>query len=278
MARAVVVGTLRLDREDGERPGPWPTTTAAGTATGVGLVGDRESRLARAFVDLADTLVADFDIADLMQRLVEDCVVLLDAAQAGLVLVDQRGCARVVATTSESTRLLELLQVHLDDGPGLDCLRGGLPVLVDDLTAAGDRWPTFGPAAVGQGFRSVHALPLRLREETIGALSLFRERTGSLDPPDVRAAQALADIATIGVLQQRTIARGAVLAEQLQTALHSRVAIEQAKGVLAATGELDMDTAYARLRDYCRRRNLRLAATAREVAAGDLPATEVLAG
>jgi GAF domain-containing protein len=213
-----------------------------------------------------------------MQRLVEDCVALLDAVQAGIMLIDQRGGARVVATTSEDTLLLELLQVHLDRGPGVECLRSGDPVLVRDLGGDAPRWPEFAVKAIEQGFRSVHSLPLRLRTETIGALSLFHVDPGALDPGDVRIAQALADIATIGILQQRTIARGEVLAAQLQTALNSRVAIEQAKGVLAATGDIGLDEAFARLRDYCRPRNLGLTAAAVAIAAGKLPASTVLAG
>lgn len=238
----------------------------------------RESQLARALVDLADTLVADFDVVDLLQRLVEDCVSLLDAPQAGLLLIDQCGSTRVVASTSEQTRLLELFQLHIDTGPCLDCVRSGTPVLVPDLAAASPQWPGFVRKALGQGFRSVHALPLRLRTETLGAMGLFHTHTGPLAEEDVRAAQALADIATIGILQQRTIARGEVLAEQLQTALNSRVVIEQAKGVLAATAGLDMDDAYRKLRAYCRQRNLRLTDTAGAVASGTLDGTTVLKG
>jgi GAF domain-containing protein len=218
----------------------------------------RETMLAEAFVDLADTLVADFDVVDLSQRLVEDCVSLLAASAAGLLLIDQRGGLRVLASTSEETRLLELFQVQVDRGPCLDCIRQGAPVLVPDLELAKRRWPLFVEEALPRGFRSVHAVPLRLRSDVIGALNLFHTEPGPMADVDVRAAQALADIATIAILQQRTISRGEVLAEQLQIALNSRVVIEQAKGVLAATGNLDMDRAYTQLRNYVRRRNLRL--------------------
>jgi GAF domain-containing protein len=243
-----------------------------------GQVATREYELARTLVELADTLVADFDVVELMQRLVDESVVLLDASQAGLLLSDQRGGTRVVATTSENMRLLELFQVRNGAGPCLDCLHTGKPVLVPDLSAAAARWPDFVREATAQGFRSVHALPLRLRSEIIGALGLFHSAPGPLDEQDARAAQALADIATIGILQQRTIVRGEVLAEQLQTALNSRVVIEQAKGVLAATAGIDVESAYGRLRGYCRPRNLGLTATAAEVAAGRLDAATVLAG
>ena len=243
----------------------------------MGPVPNRESMLAEAFVDLADSLVADFDVMDLTQRLVEDCVTLLNASAAGVLLIDQRGGMRVLASTSEKTRLLELFQVQVDRGPCVDCVRKGAPELVPDLEVDRQRWPQFATEALAQGFRSVHALPLRLRTEILGALNLFRTESGPMADHDIRAAQALADIATIAILQQRTISRGEVLAEQLQTALNSRVVIEQAKGVLAATGNLDMDHAYARLRNYARRRNLRLTPTAQAVATGVLQAAEVLA-
>jgi GAF domain-containing protein len=237
----------------------------------------REFQLARALVDLADTLVADFDVVDLLQRLVEDSVDLLGASQAGLLLADQGGI-RVLASTSEDARLLELFQVQNDEGPCLDCISAGTPVLVPNLTAAADRWPRFVPAALEHGFRSTHTLPLRLRADVIGALGLFHTAPGALEEDDMRAAQALADIATIGILQQRTIARGEVLAEQMQTALNSRVVIEQAKGVLAANGGIGMEAAYARLRSYCRPRNLGLTVTAAAVADRSLDPATVLAG
>ena len=236
----------------------------------------RESRLAGALVELADTLVADFDVVDLLQRLVDESVALLGASQAGLLLADQRGGVRVLASTSEDARLLELFQVENDEGPCLDCTRGGAPVLVPDLVAEAGRWPRFVPAALAQGLRSVHTVPLRLREDVLGALGLFHSEPGPLSAEDLRAGQALADIATIGILQQRTIARGEVLAEQLQTALNSRVVIEQAKGVLAATGGIDMETAYGQLRSYCRARNLRITAIAAELAERRRPAADVL--
>lgn len=238
----------------------------------------REVELARTLVELADTLVAGFDVVELMQHLVDEAVTLVDAAQAGLLLSDQRNGIRVVATTSESMQVIELFQVQSDDGPCLDCLRTGVPVLVPDLDEDAGRWPKFAAQAVEQGFRSVHALPMRLRSEVIGAMGLFHTQAGPLDAADLRAAQSLADMATIGILQQRTIIRGEVLAEQLQTALNSRVVIEQAKGVLAATAGIDVETAYTRLRGYCRPRNLGLTATATAIASGELSAVAVLAG
>jgi GAF domain-containing protein len=236
----------------------------------------RVTRLAEAFVGLADTLVADFDVVDLLQDLVEECVALLEVSAAGLLLTDQRGGLRVLASTSEDSRLLELFQLQAERGPCLECITTGAPVLVPDLAASGERWPEFAMEAARRGFASVHAVPMRLRQEVLGALNLFHASPGPLPKEDLRAAQALADVATIGILQQRTIARGEVVAEQLQTALNSRVVIEQAKGVIAASGKIDMDSAYRHLRGYARNHNLRLTETARSVATGALTPAEVL--
>ena len=205
---------------------------------------ERESRLLEAFVQLADTLVDDYDVADMLHELLSYCVRLLHAAAAGLLLSDQRGNLQVLASSTEQTRLLELFQLQNNEGPCLDCVRTGEPVLVDDLAAAADRWPRFVPQALGNGFAAVHAVPMRLRRETIGALNLFNREPGAMPPEDLLAARALADTATIGILQERAIHRGEVLTEQLQAALNNRITIEQAKGVLAHAGNLDMEQSF----------------------------------
>jgi transcriptional regulator with GAF, ATPase, and Fis domain len=232
----------------------------------------REARLLRAFVELADTLVDDYDVVDVLHQLTEWCVTLLGAAAAGLMLADQRGSLTVVASSTEAARLLELFQLQTDEGPCLDCVRSGEPVLVDDLSMAMGRWPNFVPQAVLQGFFSVHALPLRLRRETIGALNLFRLAPGPMPAQDLDVARALADAATIGILQERAIRRGEVLTEQLQTALNSRITIEQAKGVLAHAGHLDMDQAFQALRSYARSHSTRLSEIAHHLVTGALRA------
>jgi transcriptional regulator with GAF, ATPase, and Fis domain len=230
--------------------------------------------LSDTFVDLADTLVADFDVVDFLHLLADRSVALLGAAAAGVVLADPRGELRVAAASSEAAGLMELFQVQNDQGPCLDCFRTGQPVTAADLAGPGQPWPRFAAAATQAGFRAVEALPMRLRDEVIGALNLFRAAPGPLDPSDLRVGQALADIATIGLLQERNVRRSETAAEQLQAALNSRVIIEQAKGKLAERLATDTDHAFALLREYARNTNQRLTDVARnfvDSASADFP-------
>jgi transcriptional regulator with GAF, ATPase, and Fis domain len=237
----------------------------------------RSARLAERLVVLADTLVADYDVVELLEGLVRSCVDLLDVDQGGLLLVDQRGNLQVIASSSEATRLIELLQVQSEEGPCLECVTTGTPVTATDLSTYVDRWPTFAPSALSVGFEAVYALPLRLRSETIGGLNLFTTSGGPpLDDKDLRIAQALADVATIGILQQRSISRASLLAEQLQNALNSRITVEQAKGVLAERGGLDMQTAFERLRTYARSHNSRLSEVAARLVRRELSSDAIL--
>jgi GAF domain-containing protein len=232
---------------------------------------DRERRIGRAFVALADTMVDDYDVIDLLNRLVGYSADLLSAEAAGLVLADNRGALRAVAASSEDAELMELLQLQSDEGPCLDCYRRSAVVRVDDIAEAADRWPAFVAALENRGaFRSVHALPLRLRGQAIGALNLFHRAPGPLPEDDLVLGQALADVATIGILSERLIRRGEVVNEQLQTALNSRVVIEQAKGVLAQHAGVDMNEAFHLLRRYARGNNMRLADVARRLTVGGL--------
>lgn len=236
----------------------------------------REQLLSRAFVELADTLVDDYDIIDLLDRLVNHSVELLGADAAGILLADSQGTLRVVACSHEDAEVMELLQLQSDQGPCVECFRTRAPVTVPDLADAADRWPVLVAALAEQGaYRSVHALPLRLRAEAIGAMNLFHRQPGALPDADLAVGQALADVATIGILQERAIRRGEVLTEQLQIALTSRVIIEQATGVLAERGGLSMAAAFDRLRGYARANNARLSEVARQVVQTDL-AAEVL--
>jgi len=224
-------------------------------------------QLADVFVEMADTLVDDFDVIDFLHVLAERCVQLLGVSAAGLLLTDQQGALQVVAASSERTRLLELFQLQTDQGPCVDCFRTGQPVSVTDLPSAG-RWPRFTAAAAEVGFAAVHALPMRLRKEVIGALNLFDTNPGALDADKIRIGQAVADVATIGLLQQRAIHRRDLVTEQLQTALNSRVLIEQAKGVLAERLHVDVAEAFTILRGGARSHNRRLSDLAQAIVDG----------
>lgn len=231
----------------------------------------REALLVRTMVELADTLVDDFDVVELLTLLADRCVEVLDVSAAGLMLARPGGGdLHVVASSSDAMRVLELYELQAEEGPCLDCYRSGEPVLNEDLAATNGRWPRFAPRALEAGFRSVHALPMRLRGQTIGALNLFRAAEGGLDEADVLAAQALADIATIAILQQRAAAEARVLNEQLSGALDTRIVIEQAKGMLSERANLDMEQSFVRLRAHARSHNLRLADVARDVIDGTL--------
>jgi len=225
----------------------------------------RERRLTSAFVTLADTLVAGYDVVDLLQTLVDSCAELLDASAAGILLADSSGELAVVASTSEKSMLVETLQLSYGAGPCVECFTTGAAVTVSDIADLGERWPGFGQTALDQGFRSVHAVPLRLRGSVIGTLNLFHANPGALSEEDMSVAQGLADVATIGILQERAIREADIAKNQLQHALDSRVLIEQAKGVIAYMRNLDMDAAFRTLRDYSRSNNLNLRDVAERV-------------
>jgi GAF domain-containing protein len=212
---------------------------------------NRETALLAALIQVADTLVADFDMLDLLHRLTTDCVALFHTDAAGLLIAAHRDTLQLIASSSEAARLVELFQLQSDEGPCLDCYRSGQQVSAPDL-AAGDTWPRFTARAAEQGFRSVHAVPMRLRGHTIGALNLFGATAAALPAADLRAVQALADAATISILQERDAHTQQTVTSRLQTALNSRAIIEQAKGVLAEVGHLDMGEAFIRLRDHAR--------------------------
>jgi GAF domain-containing protein len=229
-----------------------------------------ENRLSEVFVELADTLVDDFEITDFLRLLCERAVGILGVAAAGLLLTDEQDQLQVVAASSEQTRVLELFQLQAAEGPCLDCFHSGRPVSVADLSTT-DRWPEFVKVARATGFAAVHALPMRLRTEVIGALNLFDTMPRALSEEAGRMGQALADVATIGLLQQRAIRRRDLLTEQLQAALNSRILIEQAKGVVAERLGVDVQEAFTLLRAAARRGNRRLSDMARSVVDGSEP-------
>ncbi len=231
---------------------------------------EREALLSRTFVEIADTLVAEFDVVDVLTTLASRCVELFDVDEAGLMLAVE-GVLQVAASSSQTMRLLELFEVQHDEGPCVDCYRSGLYVECVDLSGARDRWPTFAAEAVDAGIGSVFAVPMRLRDETIGSLNLLRKGTGRLSHEDLTTAQAVADVATIGILQHRLVTERQMLARQLQSALDSRVVIEQAKGMIAERAHLDLDAAFGRLRTHARSHNYKLTDLARRIVEGNFP-------
>jgi GAF domain-containing protein len=233
----------------------------------------REAMLAQTFVELADTLVDDFDVVELLTLLADRCVDVLHVGAAGLMLVAPDGELRVLASSSEAMRVLELFELQAHEGPCVDCYRTGQPVVNRDLASDKSRWPRFAAEALAAGFHSAHALPMRLRGKGIGALNLFHVGEGEMLPADIDAAQALADVATIAILQHRATLEAQVLNEQLHHALNSRILIEQAKGMVAENQGINIEEAFAILRNYSRNHNLRLVDVADSVLGGSLPAS-----
>lgn len=227
----------------------------------------RYERLAQVFVELADTLVTDFDAVDFLHTLTDSSVEVMDVQAAGLMLADQRGTLHVAASTGE-VDLLELFELEQQRGPCIECFSTGAPVVNIDPPHARERWPQFTDLAGHAGFASVHAFPLRLREEVIGAINLYCTHQRTLDPVELSVAQALADIATIGLLQERIIRDKTVLTEQLQSALNTRILIEQAKGVVAERTGLSMAQAFTAMRSHARNHQQSLPTVATAVIAG----------
>ena len=235
----------------------------------------RERTLARTLVELADNLVADFDVVDILTLLADRCVEFLAVQAAGIMLAGPDGQLRVLASSSEAMRILEVFELQAQEGPCLDCYHSGQAIVNQDLDVGNGRWPRFSAEALAAGFHSAHALPMRLRGNVIGALNLFRDDTGEMGAADLEVAQAFADVATIAILQHSASREAQVLAHQLTHALNSRVMLEQAKGMVAERLDLDMPGSFARLRSHARNHNLRLSAVAESVIDGSLPAGQL---
>jgi len=235
----------------------------------------RETRISAAFVAVADTLVTDFDAVDLLHTLVRDCVEILDMKAGGLLLADSAGNLQLMTSTSEAAEFVEVMQLAADAGPCIECFTRGAAVSVSDIESEGERWPDFKRAALAQGMRSALATPMKLRGKVIGTMNLFGTEVGHVSDRDAAVAQALADVATIGLLQERVIREGNLIEEQLHRALDSRVMIEQAKGVIASSLSLTMDQAFALLRKYSRDRNLTIREVAESVSGRELKAEDI---
>ena len=236
----------------------------------------RERDIIRAFVDLSNELVDDYDVVEMLSNLTMACAELLNVASAGLLLADKQGNLHLMASTSERTHHLEVFQLQREEGPCLDCYADGEPVIVPDLAAEEERWPQFCPAAEAAGFRSVHALPMRLRETLLGTLGLFGEATGRLDDDDLALAQALVHVASVAIVNEKSATDLATVNSQLQHALTSRVVLEQAKGVIAHTGGIEMQDAFAVLRRYARDHGRRLSDVASQVVSRELSGQTLL--
>jgi ANTAR domain/GAF domain len=230
----------------------------------------REDQLLQTVATLADSMVDDFDVVDLLQVLVEHCSELFDAVAAGILLVSPTGELEVIVSTSERSEFVEMMQLRAGEGPCVEAVATGRVVSVEDLRNVADRWPRFAADASRSGFASLHAIPMRLRESIIGSLNLFRDRVGKLNEPDAIAAKALADIATISILQQRLVEESILTQGQLQRALDSRVVIEQAKGYVAQSRGLDMDAAFQLIRSQARSTQTRLSVVAEDIVTGRL--------
>ena len=237
---------------------------------------DREAAVTAAFVSLANGMAEGVGVVELLGGLATDCARLLDVDSAGLLLADRRGVLHVVAASSERTRDLELFQLQRDEGPCRDCFHDGSAVSVADLSDHTDRWPSFVDAATEAGFASVHALPMRLKDNVLGALGLFGTAVGALNEEDLALGQALAHVASVALVSERASSDQALVNEQLQSALTSRVQLEQAKGLLAQLGDLQMEQAFAVLRRYARDHNLRLSDLAARVVTRQVGPQEVL--
>ncbi|MES2169676.1 MAG: GAF and ANTAR domain-containing protein [Actinomycetota bacterium] len=224
----------------------------------------RETRINSAFVAVADTLTHDFDVVDLLHTLVEQCTTILDTDAGGLMLVDGNGRLQLMTSTSEAADFVEVMQLNADSGPCIDCFASGRAISVPDITESPDEWSAFRDAAVQAGFLAAHATPLKLRGQVIGTMNLFGTSRGALSERDAAVAQALSDVATIGILQERLVREGTIVAEQLHRALDTRILVEQAKGIISHTLSLTIEESFAVLRTYARNNNL----TIRSVAEG----------
>lgn len=238
---------------------------------------DREQDIVSSLVSLAGSMATGgADVVDLLSELTEDCARLLDVAAAGLLLADDRAVLHVMAASSEQVAHVEAMQIQRAEGPCLDCFSGGRGISAPELEQERHRWPRFVPTAQAAGFQSVHAVPLRLRDTMLGALGLFGAQPGSLNAADLTLAQGLSDVASIALVQERAATDQQAVNDQLQLALTSRVVLEQAKGVLSQTADVDMPTAFAMLRRYARDHNLRLSHLAHAVVHRDTPAQGVV--
>lgn len=222
------------------------------------------------FVELADTLASGYGIGDFLQALVDRSSDLLVADAAGVLLESPDGTPALAAATSQQMLDIEELEISLEQGPCLEAYLTGEQVLTEDLQRCRDRWPEFTPRIIDLGMRSAAAFPLRLRDDRIGALNMYRSEPRAFPSDEVRLGQALADIAAVGILQERAVFAAERRSEQLQRALDSRVLTEQAKGVLVERHGMPPRAAFELLRRHARNNNRKLRDVCRDLMDGEL--------
>ncbi|MGW0903191.1 ANTAR domain-containing protein [Streptomyces sp. NPDC002853] len=225
----------------------------------------REQHIARTFVELADTLVEDFDVIDFLHQMTVRCQELLDVTDAAVFLAHPNLNLHSPAPCDPSPALQDVVDAACRQGPAVDAHRTTRPVASLRLVDAAARWPQFTPHLLNAGYTLATALPMRLRQDNIGSLLLLHTGDRALNPDDLALAQALADAATIGLIQARTIRQQHTVNEQLHGALQSRIIIEQAKGVLAARSNVTLNQAFDVLRRYARQHRILLSRVARDV-------------
>jgi GAF domain-containing protein len=228
---------------------------------------EQERTMLEAFVTLADSLVGDYEVNEFLRMLMERCAEVFEVTTAGVMLESADGHLRIAAALSAEMEELEQAEVDNEDGPCHEAYRTGEPVVADDLDTSdvADRWPRVVDRMREMGLKAVYAFPLRLRDDRIGALNLYRAAPGAFRDEDVRLAQAMADVATIGILQVRKLESAEQRAGQLQHALDSRVVIEQAKGIVSARRDVSVDEAFHAIRRHARSHGRNIHEVARSI-------------
>ncbi|MFG2649253.1 ANTAR domain-containing response regulator [Streptomyces sp. NPDC048436] len=252
----------------------------------------RERLLAEAFVAVADSLTDEFDVVEFLQSMAVHSVELLGVSAAGFTLADSQGELGLVAASGGHAWVFDLFALQQGQGqgqsqdqgqgqgPGPDCYRSGTAqtnIALGDPEAT-TAWPGFAPRALAVGCAMTHVLPLRREDQALGTLQLFQTTATVLGPDEIALAQALVDIATIAILRRRFLEQTLVERDQLQSALTSRVVIEQAKGVLAERWQCTVDEAFEALRRHARTNRLRLTECARLVVAGEFDTEAIRRG
>jgi GAF domain-containing protein len=217
----------------------------------------------------AADLVRPYDTVTMLENLSERVSEVLALTGSGVSLESDGRLAFITALDEQIARV-EQVQERTQEGPCVDCFRGGNPVVVPDLEAEGARWAQYADAALQAGLRATAGVPMTLEGRSIGALNLYSSEPREWPDEDVAAAQVLADLATAFLVNASKLRQQEELAAQLAGALESRVLIEQAKGVVSASAHVSVDEAFRRMRSWARNHNLPLPSVAQDVVEGSL--------